>query len=172
MRLSQVEWHHPGDVFLSLEPEGTIIYRTVRALAELMPGAKFEVQANEADMPHVVAFGTRDSLSRLTGRERMVFCLESGLDPLPSTHTQVFRGHVDADTELLLSTEVPDPPMPENEQGGQLGKKAGSLGRLLPGFKIESNAGDLVLGGLLPKEDSTITIPGVKLDGDGFLVPR
>lgn len=170
MRLSQVEWHHPGDVFLSLEPEGTIIYRTVRALAELMPGAKFVVQAGEADIPHVVAFGTRASLSKLTGRERMVFCLDGDLDPLPSTHMQVFRGYVDAGTDLLLSAEVPDPPMPANEQGGQLGKKAGSLGRLLPGLKVQSNAGDLVLGGLLPKEDSTITIPGVKLDGDGFLV--
>ncbi|MGV3663420.1 MAG: MFS transporter [Prosthecobacter sp.] len=169
MRLSQVEWHHPGDVFLSLEPEGSIIYRTVRELSHLMPGAKFVVHASEADMPHVVAFGTRASLSRLTGHERMVFCLESDLDSLPTTH--VFRGYIDPTTELLLSAEVPDPPMPENDKDAQLGKKAGSLGRLLPGFKVGSNAGDLVLSGVLPRDDSTVTIASVKLDEDGFLVP-
>ena len=82
---------------------------------------------------------------------------------------RALRGYFDAVTEVILSTEVPNPPMPANDKDDQLGRKAGSLGRLLPGLKIESPPEGVCISGLLPKDDRSISIPGVKMDEQGFL---
>lgn len=167
-RLAEVEWHHAGDVFLSLEPVGSIIHRTVKALTQLVPGTKFIDHATEAHATHIVAFCTRNTLDKLTGHERLVFCLDSDLTPLPST--PALRGYIDPATGILLSAEVPDPPLPAGEDEGQHGRKIGSLGRLLPGLAIESTAEGVVISGLLPAPSLTATIPGAKMNEQGFLV--
>ncbi|MFO1485669.1 MAG: MFS transporter [Verrucomicrobiaceae bacterium] len=168
LRLSEVEWHRPGDVFLSLEPANSIITRTVKALTQLIPGSKFIDHADEAHATHIVAFSTRHNLSKLTGHERLAFCLDSDTAPLPSD-TKALHGYIDAGTEFLVSTEVPDPPLPSNEQGGQLGRKANSLGRLLTGLFVEAGESGLRIRGLSPDNDSVVTLPGAKLDEQGFL---
>lgn len=170
LRLGEVEWHRPGDVFLSLEPEGSIIHRTVKALTQLIPGTKYVDRADEAHATHLVAFGTRASLSKLTGQERLVFCVDSEMGPLPSSSATTFRGYVDAATEILLSIEVPDPPLPTHDKGAQIGRKENSLGRLLPGFVVEATADGIRISGLLPNDERSVTLPGVKLDHEGFLV--
>lgn len=169
LRFAEVEWHRPGDVFLSLEPEGSIVHRTVKALTQLIPGSKYIDHADEAHATHILAFGTRDSLAKLTGHERLVFCLDSDPSPLPSS--LALRGYIDAATGFLLSVEVPDPPMPNTEKGNQLGKKENSLGRLLPGLNATPIHEGVRITGLLPKDDTAISIPAVKLDHEGFLVP-
>jgi acyl-[acyl-carrier-protein]-phospholipid O-acyltransferase/long-chain-fatty-acid--[acyl-carrier-protein] ligase len=181
-RLAEVEWHHAGDVFLSLEPEGSIIHRTVKALTQLVPGTKFIDHATEAHATHIVAFCTRSTLDQLTGHERLAFCLDSDLSPIPPTgarallpaptapQSPILRGYLDPSTGILLSTEVPDPPMPAGDEDEQHGKKTGSLGRLLPGLVIESTAEGVIIGGLLPEDERTASIAGVKMDEQGFLV--
>ena len=168
LRLAEIEWHQAGDVFLSLEPAGSIIHRTVKALTQVVPGTKFIDHGPEAHPAHIVAFCTRSTLSKLTGQERLVFCLDSDLSPLPQT--TALRGYFDAGTEIILSTEVPNPPMPANDKDEQLGQKAGSLGRLLPGLKIESTPEGVRISGLLPRDERRVSIPGVKMDEQGFLV--
>ncbi len=168
LRLGEIEWHRPGDVFLSLEPEGTIVHRTVKALTQMIPGTKYIDHADEAHATHIVAFGSRASLSKLTGHERLAFCLDSDLTP--ASTSPALRGHIDPATELLVSVEVPDPTMPDNDKDAQLGIKPGTLGRLLPGFQIEVAEEGVRITGLLPKDDRVIVLAGVKLDADGFLV--
>ncbi len=116
----------------------------------------------------LVAFGARASLGKLTGQERLAFCLDSDLAPLPST--TVLRGHIDADSGILVSVEVPDPEMPVGEEGLQLGKKVGSLGRLLPGLNLEATDHGVRISGLMPGKDSVVNLAGVKLDEQGFLI--
>lgn len=168
LRLAEVEWHRPGDVFLSLEPEGTIVHRTVKALTQVIPGSKYVDHADEAHATHIVAFGSRASLSKLTGHERLCFCLDSDLTAAPAS--PALRGHIDAGTEILVSVEVPDPVMPDNDKEAQHGLKPDSLGRLLPGLLVELTAEGVRISGLLPNDQRTITLPGVKLDDEGFLV--
>lgn len=168
LRLGEAEWCRAGDVFLSLEPEGSLIHRTVKALTQVIPGSKYIGDMSEANAAHVVAFGTRSSLSKLTGQERLAFCLDSDLSPLPST--TAMRGYIDSDSGILISSEVPDPEMPEDEKGGQLGQKSGSLGRLLPGLIIESTPEGVRISGLMPNDSQSVFIAGFKLDEQGFLV--
>lgn len=170
-RLAEVEWHRAGDVFLSLEPAGSVIHRTVKALTQLIPGSKYIDCPTEAHATHIIAFGTRSSLARLTGHERLAFCLDS--DPAPlSPETPALRGYIDAATGILVSTEVPDPELPEAERGNQLGQKPGSLGRLLPGLNLVATTGGVQISGLLPNDDRVVEITKVKCDEQGFLVLR
>ena len=135
-----------------------------------MPGTKFIQHPTQAHATHIVAFCTRSTLGQLTGPERLAFCLDSDLAPLPQT--TALRGYIDAATDLILSTEVPNPTMPAGDKDEQLGQKANSLGRLLPGLIIESTADGLKISGLLPNDARSASIPGVKMDDQGFLVSR
>ncbi|MBB5033441.1 MFS transporter [Prosthecobacter vanneervenii] len=193
LRLAEVEWHQAGDVFLSLEPEGSIIHRTVKALTQVMPGTKFIDHPTDAHATHIVAFCTRTTLSQLTGHERLVFCLDSSPTNLPPPLTptpppspgspspspslgfeasakEALRGYIDPLTSLLLSTETPNPPMPAGDKDEQLGRKPSTLGRLLPGLAIHPAPEGLHITGLLPKDDRTIILSGMKVDEHGFLV--
>ncbi|MBN8422279.1 MAG: hypothetical protein J0L73_25415 [Verrucomicrobia bacterium] len=151
---------------------------------------------------HAAALSPRNSL----GPERLAFCLDSDLSPLPPTvlrallpagsqqapsplpadptgarallpasahsHSEspILRGYIDAATGILLTTEVPNPPLPAADKDQQLGQKAGSLGRLLPGLTIESTPEGLLIIALLPDDPRTASIPGAKMDEQGFLV--
>ncbi|MCF7789807.1 MAG: MFS transporter [Prosthecobacter sp.] len=182
LRLAEVEWHHAGDVFLSLDPPGSIIHRTVKALTQVLPGTKFIDHATQSHATHIVAFCTRNTLSKLTGHERLAFCLDSSPANLPPPLTPPpplqdpaptatpLRGYIDAETGILLTTEVPNPPMPSGDKDQQLGQKPHTLGRLLPGLAIASTPEGLLISALLPDSLLTATIPGAKMDEQGFLV--
>lgn len=170
-RLSEVEWHRAGDVFLSLEPESSIVTRTVKALTQMIPGSKYVTRADEAHASHIVAFGTRNTLSQLTGKERLAFCLDTSTAPLPA-EVKALRGYIDPITETLLSVEVPDPVPAKGDEEPQLGRKAGSIGRLLPGFRVELQTDGITLHGLLPDEAKSIELKSLWLDEHGFLVVK
>jgi hypothetical protein len=61
--------------------------------------------------------------------------------------------------------------MPENEPGGQLGRRAGSLGRLLPGLAVHCDAGGITISGLMPRNNAVIRLDAVQFEERGFLVP-
>ena len=168
LRLGEAEWCRKGDVFLCLEPEGSLIHRTLKALTQVIPGTKCCLEASVANGAPIVAFGTRASLGKLTGQERLAFCLDSDFAPPPST--TVLRGYIDAESGILVSAEVPDPEMPAGEEGFQIGRKAGSLGRLLPGLNLEATDNGVRISGLMPGKDTVVNLAGVKLDEQGFLV--
>ncbi len=92
--------------------------------------------------------------------------------PSSPSRTTPLRGCIDADTGILLTTEVPNPPLPHADKDQQLGQKAGSLGRLLPGLTIESTPEGLTITALLPDSPLSATIPGAKMDEQGFLVAK
>jgi acyl-[acyl-carrier-protein]-phospholipid O-acyltransferase/long-chain-fatty-acid--[acyl-carrier-protein] ligase len=77
----------------------------------------------------------------------------------------------DAGTGVLLTLSVPDPEMPEKDRGDQLGRKAGSFGHVLPGLAVCVQGEDLCFSSLLPHSETEAEIPGVTLDGDGFVIP-
>ena len=171
LRLSEVEWRCEEDVFLCLEPSGSHLDRLVKGLTKVIPGSQCVTDASKTQAEHLVVFTTRENLHQLSGKERLVFCIDTDRSPLPAGFDDVLRGYIDPATSILVSAEVPDPPMPENEPGGQLGRKAGSLGRLLPGFAVQCDAGGITISGLMPRSDAVIRMEGVQFEERGFLVP-
>jgi len=152
LRLRDAEWHRQGDVFLCLEESGSVIHRTVHELAHLLPGTKIIENASQAAGAPQIAFCSPESLSKLTGKERLVFCWSSNAAQIAALDApNVLRGHFDANG-LLISSDVPTPPMPQGEEDLQKGHKPGTLGRILPGLSPRS----------LPA--------GLKLDAEGFVV--
>jgi hypothetical protein len=75
----------------------------------------------------------------------------------------------DAASGALLTVSVPNPEMPVGEEGLQTGLEPGSGGHLLPCMSAVTIESGLVLGGLIPGTDSTVTLPGAKLDDEGFV---
>ena len=59
--------------------------------------------------------------------------------------------------------------MPSGDKDQQLGHKAGSLGRLLPGLIIECTAEGALITALLPDDGRSISLPAAKMDEQGFL---
>jgi len=138
LRLREAEWHRPGDVLLCLEPAGSVVHRTVRELARLLPGTKIIESMVEAGGGPVVAFGSLASLSQAGQGERLFFCIDADASQIAALQSpQVLRGYFDAASGVLISSEFPNPPAAEGEEG-QHGTRAGTLGRLLPGLSLES----------------------------------
>ena len=142
LRLCDVNWHVVGDQFLCLEPAGSPIYRTVHELARLLPGTKIVADHVEAGGAPLVVFCGSETLSGLTGAERLAFCWQGVNDPLVPLSDHVYRGCMDASTGILVSTELPDPPAAGGEDP-QNGRKAGALGRMLPCMRPDSVPADL-----------------------------
>jgi hypothetical protein len=82
----------------------------------------------------------------------------------------VLRGLVDEATGELIAVSVPNPAMPEGEEGGQLGQREGALGRLLPGIAYEPESDGVRLLGLASGRE--LKMAGVQLDEQGFLMPQ
>ncbi len=145
LRLRETEWHRAGDVLLCLEPAGSVVHRTVRELARLLPGTKIIDTMVEAGGAPVVAFGSLASLSQAGHGERLFFCFDADAAQITALQApKVLRGYLDGASGLLISSEVPNPPAAEGEEP-QLGVRAGTLGRLLPGLAIESLPAGLAL---------------------------
>ncbi|MBE7496645.1 MAG: 1-acyl-sn-glycerol-3-phosphate acyltransferase [Verrucomicrobiaceae bacterium] len=137
LRLSELEWRREGDVFLCLEPAGTPVHRTVHELARLLPGTKIITRHAEAAGAPVAAFTTPATLAGLRGDERVVFCWHGMAEATLELPAPALRGVLEGATGLLLSTELPAPPAAGGEEPQQ-GRKPGTLGRLLPGMRVDA----------------------------------
>jgi hypothetical protein len=93
----------------------------------------------------VVAFGSLARLSQAGRGERLFFCFDADAAQIAALQVpKVLRGYFDGASGLLISSEVPNPPAAEGEEA-QLGIRAGTLGRLLPGLALESLPAGLAL---------------------------
>lgn len=138
LRLHEAEWHREGDVLLCLEPVGSVVHRTVHELARLLPGTKIVESMTEAAGAPLVVFGGLASVSQAGQGERLFFCFDADAAQIAALQSpQVLRGYFDAASGVLISSEFPNPPAAEGEEG-QHGTRAGTLGRLLPGLALES----------------------------------
>ena len=72
----------------------------------------------------------------------------------------LYRGLLDMTNGDLLATCVPDPVMPAGEEDHQRGRRAGALGRLLPGAASQA------------KLDECLSAWNLILTNDGFLMPK
>ena len=89
-----------------------------------------------------------------------------------STDGHSYPAQYDAEHGLLLTLSVPDPEMPEKEAGAQLGRKTGSVGRVLPGIAVVETEDGLILRDLLPTTAVEIVLKNVAWDEQGFVFPR
>jgi hypothetical protein len=138
LRLHEAEWHREGDVLLCLEPAGSVVHRTVHELARLLPGTKIVESMTEAAGAPLVAFGGLASVSQAGQGERLFFCFDADAAQIAALQSpQVLRGYFDAASGVLISSEFPNPPAADGEEG-QHGTRVGTLGRLLPGLALES----------------------------------
>lgn len=178
LRLMEIEWARQGDTLLCLEPAGSVIHQTLLVYAQLKSDVhlRMGMEALEACGPgNVIAIGSAASCARVVDlgawRDvgKFVMCWDSVEAAPPEVSTELYRGLMDAATGILYASCVPDPEMPENEAGGQLGTRADALGRLLPGFKVTHTAEALIITGLAPVIPASITLPGIVLDDFGFL---
>ena len=81
----------------------------------------------------------------------------------------VFTGWWDAETGALLAQSVPDITMNAGEDPPQLGRLAGSLGRLLIGLRAVQTAEGLSVHGIAPGVGKEVLLAGGSLDVQGFV---
>lgn len=79
-------------------------------------------------------------------------------------------GCYDAKSGTLLSLSVEQPVMAKGEEDFQSGWREGGFGHLLNGLSAREESHALIVGGLGDQLESEIQMPGVGLDGRGFLV--
>jgi acyl-[acyl-carrier-protein]-phospholipid O-acyltransferase/long-chain-fatty-acid--[acyl-carrier-protein] ligase len=179
LRLRQVEWARPGDAILCMEPAESVIAGTLRCYARLQPAVRLLTDVNEAEgagSGRVLAVGTTASCAQLKDLTawprvgKLALCWGDVDAGVPDGVAHLHRGLLHAETGALLATSVPDPLMPKPERDNQHGTRAGSFGRLLPGLKVEVAADGLRISGLKPHDAAAVTLPGVVLDDEGFLV--
>lgn len=167
-RLMEVEWARRGDTLLCLAPAGSVIHQTLTAYASLKPQVHVVTETTTVQAcakASVIAIGCAADMSKVAqipdwGRAgRFVMCWDAATVTTPES-PDLYRGLLDVATGDLLAACVPDPVMPAGEEDDQRGRRAGSLGRLLPGaasqarLEVHLNAWQLTLsadGFLMPK---------------------
>ena len=174
MRLLETSLLHEGDVILCLVEPAHVLGLTFGAvLPSLRSLTVFwsptdAVKKNGRRLIVVRGPGTNTTLPDIGAAEVLtVSCLPNTAAKAADGFPAVF----DETTGVLLTLGVPDPALPENERGAQVGHKPGSLGHILPGLAVREDGGSLLFSGLLPDSDATARIVGVKLDAEGFVQP-
>ena len=180
LRLMEAEWARAGDTLLCLAPAGSVIHRTLQAYAEMKDRLRVvmdpENLAGTAEAT-VIAIGGADLEARLDAipewkRLGKYAMLWADVKVPVSENTTIYRGLLHEATGALLATCVPDPEMPENEKGLQLGIQPSAYGRLLPGYAATIKADGLEIRMLTPKNEGPILLADITLDERGFLMPR
>lgn len=129
VRLVEAEWAQPGDTLLCLAPKGSALHQTLEAYVQLKPKIQLSLDAGTCAEPRVVVGRVEDFAAGIPSG-RLVMCwddVSAGL--VPGT----LRGILESATGELLTLSVPDPKMPEGEEGAQRGQDAESFGRPLSG---------------------------------------
>ncbi len=170
LRLADVEWHEPGETLWLCDPADAALAEAVRRYAERAKKARL-IERLDAGSQKVVALGAVEALRAAasqplwTGRVRRAVCvLRSARECVPEGFeaelgVPVFPAWLDAATGVWISLAVPDPVMPAKQTGNQLGNKAGTLGRLLPGLELAVVEGGVTGDGFVSGGKSEVRNP-------------
>jgi acyl-[acyl-carrier-protein]-phospholipid O-acyltransferase / long-chain-fatty-acid--[acyl-carrier-protein] ligase len=167
LRLMEIEWARTGDTLLCLAAPGSAIHQTLTAYARIKPDIHVVMTAEAVAacaQKSVIAIGTAADMSRIQSIPdwarvgKFVLCWDSVEAATPEA-ADVYRGLMDSGNGALVTASVPDPIMPAGEEGNQVGRRAGSLGHLLPGALTQ-----VALQELLTANNLTLTV-------DHFLTP-
>ena len=164
------------DIVLCLLPEDHMISKTFCiALPELMD---IEVIWKDAEIiknedQRVLVIGDAASLKANNIAHDLAIEVVSEI-PAPGATLETSDSHLplyfDPVTGVILALSVPDPVMPEEEVGLQLGRKPGSVGHLMGGLSFHREEGALTIGDLLPGKEVSVRLTNAKIDAEGFLL--
>lgn len=185
LRLLDIEWVRKGNTLLCLSGVHSPVGRTIECYASLdetVKNARVATELAAAPADSVVVIGAAQELpvtdlSAWRDRIRFVCCWDVALTEANRLELEaacgmpILPGLLDLDTSALISVSLPDPEMPVSERGGQRGTWPGSFGRLLPGLAVRKLEQGLEIRGLRPGSDILVTLPGITLSDNGFLVP-
>lgn len=180
LRLMEVEWARQGETILCLAPVGSLIHQTLLAFADMK--GRVRVVTEPASVigcaeKSVVAVGDATLPEKLAevadwdhiGRIAMLWADAS----VPvSDDVSFYRGLLHSSTGALIAACVPDPQMPDDERGLQLGIIPGTYGRLLPGYAVQTGPEGLEISMITPQNPGLVVLPGIVMDHRGFLLPE
>jgi acyl-[acyl-carrier-protein]-phospholipid O-acyltransferase / long-chain-fatty-acid--[acyl-carrier-protein] ligase len=119
----------------------------------------------------------RDALLQLSSEAWLGRNMALGLTELNAMRLAEVTTHdasdrvVDDSTGAVYAVRLANPIMPTGEEGQQLGQRAGSVGRLLPGLAAYNEPAGLRITGLAPGDLRQIFLPNMGLDSAGFICP-
>lgn len=186
MRLAEVEWARRGDTLLAMDPETSMSHHTLAAYAWLADRVRFAgtLGAAEGAAEHsVIAVGSAHELAKLASwplwsrQGRMALCWDAGLTSEEAATLQeklgvsLLQGWMDEETGALIALNLPDPVTHDADAEPQRGNRGATLGRLLPGFRVESDrtTGETWISGLHPKTTARVGGVGIRVESDGFV---
>ena len=178
LRLMECEWVRQGETLLCLAPVGSVIHQTLVAFAEMKGRVRVVTEAASISgcaEGSVVAVGDATLVKKLEGvlewpRLGKYAMLWADAQVPVSEDVTIYRGLLHQETGALIATCVPDPEMPEDERGLQLGIIPNTYGRLLPGYAVKTGPDGLEISMLTPKNPGPVVLPGIKMDERGFLM--
>ncbi len=178
LRLMECEWVRQGETLLCLAPVGSVIHQTLVAFAEIKGRVRVVTEAASLTgcaEKSVVAVGDVSLRQKLEGvlewpsLGKYAMLWANAQEPV-SEDVTVYRGLLHQETGALIATCVPDPEMPDDERGLQLGIIPNTYGRLLPGYAVKSGPDGLEISMLTPKNPGPVVLPGITMDERGFLM--
>ncbi|GAA5138697.1 hypothetical protein GCM10023213_18060 [Prosthecobacter algae] len=179
LRLMECEWVRQGETLLCLAPVGSVIHQTLVAFAEMKGRVRVVTEAASITgcaENSVVAVGDASLRQKLEGvsewpRLGKYAMLWADAQVAVSEDVTIYRGLLHQETGALIATCVPDPEMPEDERGLQLGIIPHTYGRLLPGYAVKTSAEGLEISMLTPKNPGPVILRSIQMDERGFLMP-
>lgn len=115
-----------------------------------------------------VVIGGAALRARLVGRRGLAFYDLEALEPDAQLAGQLSHCPCLLAGGRMLAMSTPEPPPAPGDVAAQPGARAGSVGRLLPGFVWTLDGGELVVGG--PALGGGVGLgAGVRLDAEGFV---
>lgn len=168
IRLLDIECLPPkGGTLVCDDDDPEIVHQTLRCITRLRPQWQFTtIQPTHGDIVRVTTKHETNEGS-VCPRLHLLWVSETELSGTPPDQ---LIGWIDAASGVLVSQNIPDPLMPPEETGNQLGQRTSSLGRLLPGLSCQVGVDHLTIGRLAQGIDSTIELEGWTLDSHGFIV--
>jgi acyl-[acyl-carrier-protein]-phospholipid O-acyltransferase/long-chain-fatty-acid--[acyl-carrier-protein] ligase len=128
--LREAEWARPGETILCLAPEKDVIHETLAVYVRLRPLVRLVMKKEDVTGDFIAVGRARDFEAGTPEGARFAMCWD-GVDA--RTPAGTLRGILDGGTGALLTLSVPDPAMPQGEEGLQPGSCEGGLGRVLTG---------------------------------------
>lgn len=178
LRLMETEWARQGDTLLCLAPPGGVIHQTLLAYAEMK--GRIRIVTEPASLTgcadaSVIAIGDSTLSEKLSSVPGWATLGKYAMVWADATHPATddishYRGLLHTSTGALIATCVPDPEMPEDERGLQLGIIPQTYGRLLPGYAVNVTPEGLEITHLTPTRPGPIQLPHLTLDERGFLL--